>query len=670
MQASDERSRGGALRLRLFGAIGLARNGAALALPASRKARAILAYLALAERPVPRQRLCDLFFDVPDDPRASLRWCLAKIRPVLDGPERTRLVAERDVLRLDLDDVDFDLALLRRFSAEGPRVWNGAAVDEALRQVHGQLFEDGDLPDRPEYEAWLAAARLEASALAISLIQARLDQLIAAPDQQVALLQRWLALDPTNEDAYVRLVQALAALGRQDEAESLVASAQRALSQSGMAPSPALRSAARGQKRLARAAAATGAEPAHNDAAAPPTVAILPFQDLSAQPLPDHVPAGLLDGLTHALSRFRSLCVITPASSARYGGALEDPAAIATALGADILVGGSIMAAPDGRLRLRWRAYAGASNAMLAAGDLEGALHALWDFQEDAAAAIAVEVEPRAQAEALRTRAGSPTTSASAYDLYLQGLFAGFSLERRDAAAALALFQRAIEIDPRFHPALAMAPWAAAYANAIASPEDLARFAQMSRDALRIGRDDARTQATAGTALFYMAHEFDPARAAIDRALTLNPNEYTAWICGGWMHAMKGEAAEAHRMFDQAERLNPLAYGANGLMSGRAMAEFMAGRIAEAERFIVRALSGDDSHPSALMTGMATAAELGLPEPLARRREAFLAIYPAGLDDLAIRALPFEDIRCRRAYFDAVGKAFAADAPPSDPGAG
>jgi TolB-like protein len=397
----------------------------------------------------------------------------------------------------------------------------------------------------------------------------------------------------------------------------------------------------------------------HNGAAGAgsPTVAILPFQDLSAKRLPDHVPAGLLDGLTYALSRFRSLCVITPASSARYGGALEDPAAIAAALGADILVGGSVMAAPDGRLRLRWRAYAVASNAMLAAGDLEGALEALWDFQEDAAAAIAVEVEPRAQAEALRARASSPTTSASAYDLYLQGLFAGFSLERRDAAEALALFQSAIEIDPRFHPALAMAPWAAAYSNAIASPEDLARYAQMSRDALRIGRNDARTQATAGTALFYMAHEFEPARAAIDRALTLNPNEYTAWICGGWMHAMKGETAQAHRMFDQAERLNPLAYGANGLMSGRAMAEFMAGRIADAERFIVRALSGDDSHPSALMTGMATAAELDLTEPLSRRREAFLAIYPAGLDDLAIRALPFEDIRCRRAYFGAVGKA-------------
>ena len=176
----------------------------------------------------------------------------------------------------------------------------------------------------------------------------------------------------------------------------------------------------------------------------------------------------------------------------------------------------------------------------------------------------------------------------------------------------------------------------------------------MSRTALRIGRDDARTLATAGTALFYMAHAFGPARAAIERALSLNPNEYTAWICGGWMDAMKGSWDSAHGMFDRAERLNPLAYGANGLMSGRAMADFMVGRLAEAERSIELALSGDDTHPSALMTGIATAAALGLESKLRERIAGFLRIYPDGIANLAIQALPFEDKACRDRYFAAV----------------
>jgi tetratricopeptide (TPR) repeat protein len=338
---------------------------------------------------------------------------------------------------------------------------------------------------------------------------------------------------------------------------------------------------------------------------------------------------------------------------------LEDPKLIAEALGADILVGGSLMSASDGQLRVRWRAIDGETGRLITSSDVDGDLSDLWTLQEEAARRVAVEVEPLAQSEALRARTDRPTASADAYDLYLQGLYAGFSLQGRDYPAALGLFERALGLDPKFHPALALSPWAAAYGNAIRSPADLVRYAQMSRDALLLGRDDARTQATAGTALFYMAHDFEVARSAIERALSLNPNEYTAWICGGWMHAMKGESERAHAMFDRAERLNPLAYGANGLMSGRAMADFMVGRMQDAERFIRLALGGDDSHPSALMTGVATAHRLNLSAELEDRRTRFLGIYPEGLQAIAIQSLPFENPACRALYFDAVAEGLA-----------
>jgi TolB-like protein len=372
------------------------------------------------------------------------------------------------------------------------------------------------------------------------------------------------------------------------------------------------------------------------------------------EPLPGHVLDGFFEGLVHAMSRFRSIDVVAGASTAAMRGQIADPVSAAQSLGADMLVTGSIAKARDGRLRLRWRALDGQTGQPLALGDIEGSLDDVWDLQETAASAIAVEVEPRAQAEAHRARSERPTASPAAYDLYLQGLFTGFSLEGRDYAAALRFFLEAIALDPNFHPALAMAPWAAAYANLIAGPQDLQHYAEMSRTALRLGINDARTQATAGTALFYMAKDFAVAHSAIDRALALNPNEYTAWICGGWMHAMKGEAEQAHRMFDRSMRLNPLAYGANGLLSGRAMAEFMTGRIDQAEAHIRAALAADDGHPSALMTGIATAAALGLDDDLALRLQRFLAIYPKGLGDFAIQALPFEEPACRERYFAAV----------------
>lgn len=1068
-----------AVRITLLGALGVFHGDEPIKPPASRKTRAIFGYLAMAPRPVSRQRLCDLFFDIPDDPRAALRWSLTKLRPLIDTPGSPRLVAQRDALSLDLRDADVDVADLHRLAAKGEAAWRGDDVDDALARIQGRFLEDADLPDRPDYTAWLTAMRHDLTTLETSLLQARLEQLSAAPDRQIGLLHRWISLDPLSEAAYTRLVSALNATGKREDATTLAASAERALSQAGLKPGPALRavlrdavaitsgardthlsashpsttaadavkiltphqpsigavplinhspdavhpswldgflealvhqlarfrafrvaglsaslqfkdariadpqtiaaklgvrdlvggsvmvrdgalklryrlvdsvdgsvyangdidvpmngmatllddapselvlrlvhhivaksimraqaeptdtrdahdlvylgiaaglltapfdyakalrmfeaaldiapdmpmalayaSYARGHlgdeagpdnagigRRQALAAIALAGDDAQalaiggwallqlggdldtalravesatrfnplgrvcwsasawvrtmageyetpmrhwdnaercnplgagidqtfagralcswmagkheeaaawarrclerapnhaaghlaavaaavelgrhedaraagaallaawpnglatpvlanvpirdpetkarlfesivqalpdmtapllNQAATPssaattPTVAVIPFQDLSATPLPKHVAAGFFDGLTHALSRFRSLTVVSPASSARYGAHLEDPARIGEALGADILVGGSLMAAGDGRMRLRWRAVDAESGRLLASGDFTGAHADLWDLQEDAAARIAVEVEPRAQAEALRARLAKPTPSRDAYDLYLQGLFTGFSIDGRNYARALSYFEAALSHDPRFHPALAMAPWAAAYANVIATPADLARFAQMSRDALRFGRDDARTQATAGTALLYMAHEFSTARAAVERALFLNPNEYTAWICGGWMHAMKGESDAAHRMFDRAERLNPLAYGANGLMSGRAMTEFMSGRMTEAERFVEWALSGDDSHPSALMTGIATACALGKTDALAIRRKAFLAIYTEGLNSLAIRALPFEDTACRDRLFRAVQEGLSA----------
>src|SRR5438552_1210410 len=97
------------LDIRMLGPLAVSCEGAARALPASRKARALIAYLALAPRAVGRSRLCELLWDVPNDPRGELRWCLSKIRGVLDGPDCRRLEASGDTMRLDLSDCFVDV---------------------------------------------------------------------------------------------------------------------------------------------------------------------------------------------------------------------------------------------------------------------------------------------------------------------------------------------------------------------------------------------------------------------------------------------------------------------------------------------------------------------------------------------------------------------------------
>jgi hypothetical protein len=85
----------------LLGPLQVIQNGAQLPLPPSRKVRALLAYLAMAPRPVTREKLCELFWDVADDPRSELRWCLSKLRPLVDAPTTTRLIADRERLWID-----------------------------------------------------------------------------------------------------------------------------------------------------------------------------------------------------------------------------------------------------------------------------------------------------------------------------------------------------------------------------------------------------------------------------------------------------------------------------------------------------------------------------------------------------------------------------------------
>src|SRR5262245_62564621 len=97
-----------AIEVRMLGLLTIRRDGAPLALPASRKVRALCAYLALAPLPVARSQLCELLWDVPNDPRGELRWCLSKIRGVVDEPGRRRVETRDDTIRLDLADCRID----------------------------------------------------------------------------------------------------------------------------------------------------------------------------------------------------------------------------------------------------------------------------------------------------------------------------------------------------------------------------------------------------------------------------------------------------------------------------------------------------------------------------------------------------------------------------------
>ena len=144
------------LQLRLLGTMVVGGADAAIALPRSRKTRALLAYLALSQRPVRRERLCEIFWDLPDDPRAALRWSLSKLRGVVDTPECRRLIADRDTVALDRRSIDID-ALRLKEASERPQDWPTQELTHLVGL--GEFLEGQDLKGAVEFQSWLAGER-------------------------------------------------------------------------------------------------------------------------------------------------------------------------------------------------------------------------------------------------------------------------------------------------------------------------------------------------------------------------------------------------------------------------------------------------------------------------------------------------------------------------------
>jgi DNA-binding SARP family transcriptional activator len=145
------------LELRLIGPLAVLRRGRAQPLPPSRKTRALLAYLAISGKPARRESLCDLLWDVPDDPRGALRWSLSKLRPIVDDGDTARLRGDREWVELDLPDEAVDWRRLRAAVRRGV----AHVATEALERAagNGALLEGLDLPRCDRFQAWCVAQR-------------------------------------------------------------------------------------------------------------------------------------------------------------------------------------------------------------------------------------------------------------------------------------------------------------------------------------------------------------------------------------------------------------------------------------------------------------------------------------------------------------------------------
>ena len=187
-----------------------------LTLPGSRKTRALLAFLLLTGRPQRRDRLCELFWELPDDPRGALRWSLSKLRAVVNDTAAIRLQADRERVWIEAVDLGVDLTDARRIA--GDPCAPPAALEAAAVQLRQTLLEGLDLPQHEAFQAWLVSERHEAERLRSTILARLVEHHVGRPDQSIAWCREWAALEPLNPAAASALTHALTRLGKVQEA--------------------------------------------------------------------------------------------------------------------------------------------------------------------------------------------------------------------------------------------------------------------------------------------------------------------------------------------------------------------------------------------------------------------------------------------------------------------
>jgi DNA-binding response OmpR family regulator/DNA-binding SARP family transcriptional activator/pimeloyl-ACP methyl ester carboxylesterase len=230
------------LTIRLLGEVAVLRDGEPLVLPASKKTRALLAYLVATGRPQRRERLCTLLWEVPDDPRGALRWSLSKLRAVVDEPGGAmRILADREIVAFAAEGVECDLYALRDLTTGRPPALDAAPADRLRAfadSINGTFLEGLDLPAQSDFQAWCIAEREDARrhhAAVLDALFARLSP--SAPEAAVPYARQLVGLDAFNEPARVALLELLVRAGRREEAEQHREAGIRLLREAGMSVS-------------------------------------------------------------------------------------------------------------------------------------------------------------------------------------------------------------------------------------------------------------------------------------------------------------------------------------------------------------------------------------------------------------------------------------------------
>jgi TolB-like protein len=588
--------------LTLLGKFELRLSDGRLADLPGQKDRALLAILALSGgNPQPRDKLACLLWGNHGEPQArdSLKHSLTRIRQCLQDPMSSAITADRQSVRFDPTGFSIDVArfesLVRTGTPEG--------LEQACALYPGDLLDGISIRD-PGFEDWLLTERQRLRRLHEDALTKLLAPALPIATREHAA-RRLIALDPLRETAYRALMEVHADRGEVAQAIKLYESVRNRLhADLGVKPQPEttrLYEALRQGRAVTipQALEPAASQPASQAVPAKPSIAVLPFQNLSGDPEQEYFADGIVEEIITALSRMRWLFVIARNSSFTYKGRAVDVKQIGRELGVRYVLEGSVRKAAN-RVRITGQLVDASTGMHLWADRFEGGLEDIFDLQDQVTASVVGAIGPKLEQAEIDRAKRKPTESLDAYDYFLRGMACVHRWNREANSEALRMFYRAIELDQDFASAYGMA--ARCYSQRKASAwmvdraEEVAETARLARRAAELGKDDPVALCTAGIALAFVVGERDDGAALIDRSLALNPNWAWAWLFSGWAKVWAGEPEVAIEHVTRAMRLSPHDPQIVNAQAAMASAHFFAGRYAEASRWAEVAVLEQPSH--------------------------------------------------------------------------
>ncbi|ESW82223.1 transcriptional regulator [Mesorhizobium sp. LSJC285A00] len=595
--------------VRLFGPPTIARDGVPVVLPASRKLRALLAYLALAPHPVGRGKLCELLWDVPNDPRGELRWCLSKLRAALDEPGRRRIETSGDTIALDLDGISVDVLDVAAAAAAGIETLEPTRLQLLSDLFVGDFLEGLEIDRSPLFNSWLTAQRRRFGSCQAAILEHLVKTLPADSEDVSAHLEKWLELTPFDSSAHVALLVRLARRGQFGACEDHLAAAASLFQSEELDFGPVRQAwlAIRAERHCATLPAQPAVAPVagHSPIARAPTEAAAPHKaSLAVMPFAEDaggVCGGLADGLTHdiitRLAKLRDFFVIARGSVFALAEKNIAPEDAGRRLDVDYVATGTVRSL-TGRLIVTVELVEVRTARIVWAETFERKPEDIFivldDIGNSIVAFISSEIE---MVERNRAMLKAPN-SLNAWEAYHRGLWHMYRFTRSENEQARHFFGIALQQDPTFtraYAGLSFTHWQSAFQRWGDRDQDSALAFEAAGQSVLVDDHNPAAHWAMGRAL-WLRGEGDASVLELQRAVDLSPNFALGHYALSFVHSQSGDPHAAIGSSDHSRHLSPFDPMLFGMLGARAMAHVRLGQFDEAAEWALKAAARPNAH--------------------------------------------------------------------------